>query len=340
MLASDAALHDTSDLMVYILFIIGFFTLIFGAEWLVEGSSKLAKKIGISELIVGLTIVAFGTSLPELIVSLFAINEGADSLAISNILGSNVANTLLVLGAVALIAPLTVHRAVVWREVIFGIFATIMLGVLVADKILGDSTGFVGLRHVDGLVLISYFIIFLYYTFRRTLTSKKPEKSTEEKAEISRIKVPFTLFQIVVGSIGLFLGGRWIVTGAVAIASNLGVSDALIGLTIVAVGTSLPELAASVSAIRKKKVDIAIGNVVGSNLFNILWVLGFSAVLSPLAFEPQQVFDVGIVIAVSIILLGTLVLGRYKHQISRSEGFIFLFLYALYVLFVVVRGIV
>ncbi len=325
--------------MVYILFVIGFFALIFGAEWLIDGSSKLAKKLGVSELIVGLTVVAFGTSLPEFIVSMFAISQDADALAISNILGSNIANTLLVLGAVALIAPLTVHRAVVWREVIFGIFATAMLGILVADKLLGDSGSFVGLSHVDGLVLISYFVIFLYYTFRRTITAKKTEKTAEEKAVVSKIKVPPTLLKIVIGSIGLFLGGKWIVEGAIAIASNLGVSDGLIGLTIVAIGTSLPELAASISAMRRKKVDIAIGNVVGSNLFNILWVLGFGAFLSPLAFEPQQVFDVGIVIAVSVILFVTLVFGRYKHRISHSEGIMFLALYVAYILFVVARGL-
>ncbi len=324
--------------MVYILFVLGFFALIFGAEWLVDGASKLAEKIGVSELIVGLTIVAFGTSLPELIVNLFAIGEGADALAVSNILGSNIANTLLVLGAAAVIAPLAVHRAVVWREVIFGIFAAVMLGVLVADNLLGNSSGFVGLSRIDGLVLISYFIIFLYYTFRRTITANKPEKSADEKKTISQIKVFPTLLKIVVGSVGLFLGGKWIVEGAVSVASSLGVSDALIGMTIVAIGTSLPELAASISAVRKKKVDIAIGNVVGSNLFNILWVLGFGASLSSLTFEPQQVFDVGIVIAVSIILFAALTFSRYKHQISRSEGKLFLALYAAYIVFVIMRG--
>ncbi len=324
--------------MVYLLFVIGFFVLVFGAEWLIDGSSKLAKKLGISQLIIGLTIVAFGTSLPEFIVSMFAISEGADALAISNILGSNVANTLLVLGIVALIAPLTIRRAVVWRDVIFGVFAAVMLGVLVVDKLLGDSAGFVGLSRVDGLILISYFVIFLYYTFRRTVTSKKPRRTAEEEATISKIKVPSTLLKIAIGSAGLFLGGKWIVEGAITIASDLGVSNGLIGLTVVAIGTSLPELAASISAVRRKKVDIAIGNVVGSNLFNILWVLGFTASISPLTFEPQQIFDTGVVIAVSMILFAVLIFGRHKHLISRTSGAIFLSLYVIYLLFVVARS--
>ncbi len=330
---------NTLMLMIYLLFILGFFALVFGAEWLIDGSSRLAKKLGVSELIVGLTVVAFGTSLPEFVVNMFAISEGADTLAVSNVLGSNITNTLLVLGIAALIAPLAVHRAVVWREVIFGVFASVMLGILVADKLLGDSGSFTGLSHTDGLVLLSYLIIFLYYTFRRTITAKKEDKSPEEKREIAHIKLFPIIYKIVLGSLGLFLGGKWIVEGAISIAASLGVSDALIGLTIVAVGTSLPELAAAITAMRRKKADIAIGSVVGSNLFNILWVLGLGAFLSPLAVQPQQVFDVGLVIAVSIILFVSLAFGHHKHAISRSEGIMFLVLYAVYIVFVTSRGL-
>lgn len=327
--------------MVYILFVIGFFALVFGAEWLVDGASKLAKKTGISELLVGLTVVAFGTSLPELIVNLFATSEGAEALAVSNILGSNITNTLLVLGVAALIMPLTIHRAMVWREVLFGVFAASMLGLLVADKWLGDTASFVGLSKIDGLVLISYFVVFLYYTFGRRMASSSVDRHKNEEPErtATHIKVPDVLMQIIGGSLGLFFGGKWIVDGAISMATSLGVSDALIGMTIVAIGTSLPELAATVAAVRRKKVDIAIGNVVGSNLFNILWVLGLGATLSPLPFEPQQVFDVGLVIGVATLLFVTLVFGRYKHQVSRPEGIMFLSIYAVYMLFVIVRGL-
>lgn len=329
-------------LMVYILFVIGFFALVFGAEWLVDGGSKLAKKTGVSELLIGLTVVAFGTSLPELIVNLFASSEGAEALAVSNILGSNITNTLLVLGVAAVIMPITIHRAVVWREVLFGVFAASMLGLLVADKWLGDTATFVGLSKIDGLVLISYFVVFLYYTFGRRMASANANRTQDEKSEQHsvHIRVPEVLMQIIGGSLGLFFGGKWIVEGAISIGVSLGISDALIGMTIVAIGTSLPELAASVAAVRRKKVDIAIGNVVGSNMFNILWVLGLSATLSPLPFEPQQVFDTGIVIGVTALLFLTLVFGRYKHQISRPEGIMFLSIYVVYMLLVIARGVV
>ncbi len=326
--------------MIYTLFIVGFFVLIIGAQWLVDGASKLAKKTGISELIVGLTVVAFGTSLPELIVNLFASSNGSDALAAGNILGSNITNILLVLGVAALIMPLTIHRRMVWREVLFGVFAASMLGLLVADKWLGDTETFVGLSSIDGLVLITFFVIFLYYTFGRArISSSAAHNRRVQKKAMPGIKISSALVKICGGSLGLFFGGKWIVEGAATAASNFGINEALVGMTIVAVGTSLPELAATIAAVRKKKVDIAIGNVVGSNLFNILWVLGLGATLSPLAFAPQQVFDVGIVIAVSVLLFVTLVFGRYKHQISRLKGLWFLSLYAAYTLFIIARGL-
>lgn len=327
--------------MVYLLFVIGFFALIFGAEWLVDGASALAKKIGVSGLIIGLTIVAFGTSLPELIVSLFAINNGAEALAIGNVLGSNIANTLLVLGVVAVIAPIYIHRVVVWREVLFSLAATVMLGVLVADVLLVDGgLDFVGLSRIDGIVLISYFLIFLYYTFGKTwFPSETKEKPTENEHKHHTFDVPNTIVKIIGGSLALFLGGKWIVEGAIEMATVFNLSEGFVGLSIVAIGTSLPELAASITAVKKKKKDIAIGNVVGSNLFNILWVLGLAAVVQPLPFGDEQLADVTLAIAVALILLFTLTVGKHKHQISRSEGVMFLVLYAIYLLYIFNRTV-
>lgn len=327
--------------MVYVLFILGFFALIYGAEWLIDGASALAKKIGVSGLVIGLTIVAFGTSLPELIVSLFAINNDAGGLAIGNILGSNIANTLLVLGVAAVMTPIYIRRKVVWREVLFSVAATIMLGVLVSDVLFSDGgLVFGGLSRIDGIVLISYFLIFLYYSFgNHWFPVETEEKKTEEKPEHHAVDVPNTIVKIIAGSLALFLGGKWLVDGAIEIADVFDLSEGFVGLSIVAIGTSLPELAATVTAVRKKKEDIAVGNIVGSNLFNILWVLGISATVQPLAFSDSQIADVMIAIAVSLILLFTLTIGKHKHQISRSEGVMFLVLYAAYLAFIFARSL-
>lgn len=327
--------------MVYLLFVLGFFALIYGAEWLVDGASALAKKIGVSGLVIGLTIVAFGTSLPELIVSLFAVNSGAGALAIGNVLGSNIANTLLVLGIVAIITPIYIHRVVVWREVLFSLAAVIMLGVLVADILLaGGGITFVGLSRIDGIVLISYFLIFLYYTFGKTwFPAETKEEPVEEDHKHHTFDVPNTIVKIIGGTLALFLGGKWIVEGAIEMADVLNLSEGFVGLTIVALGTSLPELAASITAVRKKKEDIAIGNIVGSNLFNILWVLGLVAVVQPLSFSNEQLADVMLAIAVALILLFTLTIGKHKHQISRSEGVMFLVLYVAYLIYLFSRSL-
>lgn len=332
---------DTKTLMVYLLFIIGFFALIYGAEWLVDGASALAKKIGVSGLVIGLTVVAFGTSLPELIVSLFAVNSDAGALAIGNVLGSNIANTLLVLGVIAIITPIYIRRVVVWREVLFSLAATVMLGVLVADTLLANNDHlFIGLSRIDGIVLISYFLIFLYYTFGKTwFPAESEEKPAEEEHKHHTFDIPNTIVKIIGGSLALFIGGKWIVNGAIEMADALNISQGFIGLTIVAIGTSLPELAASVVAVRKKKEDIAVGNVVGSNLFNILWVLGLSATVAPLPFAPEQLADVLLAIAVALILFFTLTIGKHKHQISRSEGVMFLVLYGVYLVYISGRSL-
>jgi cation:H+ antiporter len=317
--------------MTYVLFIVGFVFLIRGAGWLVEGGSSLGRRLGLPELLIGLTIVAFGTSLPELIVNLFASQQSGD-LAMANVVGSNIANILLILGIAAMIHPLTVHRTVVYREIIFNIIASIMLAILVADNFIGNHGGFAGLDKIDGIVLMSYFVLFLYYSFGKSNLSVTAETSTEE------VNIPRAFFMIMGGILGLFFGGQWIVDGAVEVATTLGVSDALIGSTIVAVGTSLPELAASVVAARRGQVDIAIGNAVGSNLFNILWVLGLGAIIRPIAINHETFLDIYIAIIVALMLFMTMVFGRFRHQISRSEGRLFIVLYIAYLAIAVMTG--
>ncbi len=322
------------DILTLLLFLAGFVLLIRGAEWLISGSTALAKFFGISDLIIGLTVVAFGTSLPELIVNLFASAESSE-LAIGNVIGSNIANILLILGVAAILKPLTVHRTTVYREIIFNIAAAGILGVLVAERFLSEG-GFKGLDHIDGIVLVSYFAIFIYYTFGRVTTHhESPEDAPKKKKTVDFGPV---FLKIILGVLGLWLGGQWIVNGAIEIATFYGVSDALIGLTIVAIGTSLPELAASIIAVRKGSVDIAVGNAVGSNLFNIFWVLGLGAIVRPIGFDDTLIIDIIINAVVAVILFLTMTVGRYRHQISKREGIMFIHLYVAYLIFAIIRG--
>lgn len=325
--------------MEYILFVVGFIVLIYGAEWLIEGASILAKRIGVSDLIVGLTVVAFGTSLPELIVNLFA-NTGTGELAIGNVIGSNIANILLILGVAAIIHPLSVHRTTVWREILFNVMAAAMLVILVSERLL-VAGGFNGLDRIDGIILMSYFIIFLYYTFGKTTFGKaKEQASVKDKVhnKTENFNVATVFMKMAGGIAGLYFGGKWIVDGAIALAEVFGASEAFIGLTIIAIGTSLPELAASVIAVRNKNVDIAVGNAVGSNLFNIFWVLGLSAFVRPLPFDNSLFQDVMIMLGVAIVLFLSMAFGKNRHHISRFEGRIFVGLYVAYLVFSTLKG--
>lgn len=322
--------------MVYVLFVLGFFALIKGADLLVDGASVLAKKIGVSPLVIGLTVVAFGTSLPELIVNLFASNDGANDIIIGNIVGSNISNTMLILGVSALIHPLTIHRTTVYREILFNIMASGVLALLVADAWLGEGTGFTGLDRIDGSILMVFFVLFLYYTFGRSQTSL--HSAADDATHHEKIDVPSVFLRIAGGAIGLMLGGRWIVEGATEIATAFGATETLIGLTVVALGTSLPELATSVVAVRKGQIDVAVGNAVGSNLFNILWALGLTAFVKPVTFSDNQMTDVLILAGVATILFLTVTLGKVRHQINKPEGILFVSLYASYFIFSVLRG--
>jgi len=323
-------------MITYILFAVGFFLLIKGASFLVDGASSLAKKFKVSELVVGLTIVAFGTSMPEFTVNLFASLTHNSDIALGNILGSNIANTLLIIGICAIIFPLVVKKSTAWKEIPLSLLAAILVGIL-GNDILFQSGEIAGLSRIDGLVLITFFIIFLYYIFELTKNNKNNQEEISTETKIKEFGILKSIILIIVGLIGLFFGGRWIVDGAVQVAILLGISQSVIGLTIVALGTSLPELAASAVATYKKRPDIAIGNIVGSNIFNIFWVLGISAVISPLPFKGTTNIDVLMTMLASFLLFASLFIGK-KHIIQRWQGILFILLYIAYVVFLIVQN--
>lgn len=315
-------------MITYILFIIGFFLLIKGADLLVDGSASIAKKLKISSIVIGLTIVAFGTSTPEFIVNIFASAQGNSEIAIGNILGSNIANILLILGISAIIYPITANKNTVLKEVPLSLLAAVVLGLMANDMII-DGAGFSGITRIDGFILLSFFIIFLYYAFGIT----KSDKDIVE-GEIKVFSYSKAILFIIFGLAGLVVGGKWIVDGAVKIAEFFNISQSLIGLTIVAVGTSLPELATSAIAAYKKQSDIAIGNVVGSNIFNIFWILGVSAIIRPLPFSTSSNGDIAMTIFASIVLLLVMFIGK-KRVIERWQGIFMVTTYVGYVVFLV-----
>ena len=315
-------------MLIYILFVVGFVLLISGANLLVEGSASIAKKLNISSIVIGLTIVAFGTSAPELIVNIFASVQGNTEIAIGNILGSNIVNILLILGVSSIIYPLATKENTVWKEIPLSLLAAILLGVMVNDTLIDGGT-FSGLTRIDGIVFIAFFIIFLYYTFG--ISKVSGENTDLEIKEMSYMK---SSLYIVGGLLGLVFGGKWIVDGAIKIAEGFNVSQSLIGLTVVAIGTSLPELATSAVAAYKKQSDIAIGNVVGSNIFNIFWILGLSAVINPLPFSKDSAMHIIMTILASLILFLIMFIGK-KHTVERWQGVIMILIYIGYVAYLI-----
>jgi len=315
----------------YILLVIGFILLIKGADLLVDGASSVGRKLNISDLVIGLTVVAFGTSSPELFVNIFASIKGNTDIAIGNVLGSNIANIFLILGVSAVIFPLTVGKGTVWKEIPLSLLAALLLGVMANDRLI-DKSEVSALTRIDGFVFFAFFIIFLYYTFGIAKRIEGIDSHTPQK-QYSLLR---SLFFIIAGLVGLGIGGNLIVEAAVHIASRLGVSQSLIGLTIVAVGTSLPELATSAVAAYRKNAEIAVGNIVGSNIFNIFFVLGLSAIIKPLPFNPDNNIDIGVVILASMFLFLWMFTGK-KRSLDRWEGVVLLILYIGYIAFLVYK---
>lgn len=311
--------------------IIGLTILIVGANWLVEGASSVATKLGISSFTIGLTVVAFGTSMPEFVVNIMASLSSNSGLAIGNIVGSNTLNILLVLGVAALIKPVNFQMSTVRIEVPFSLLAAVVLFILANDMLFDGSSQLV-LSFSDGLILLSFLTVFLYYTF----LSAKPDTH----APVSDVKVRktyATTLMVLGGIAGLYFGGKLIVDSSVSIAKSLGVSDALIGLTVVAIGTSLPELVTSVVAAYKGNSDIAVGNVLGSNIFNIFMVLGLSSIIRPLPFYPSANIDI-LVTCLASVLLFIFALAGPGRSLDRKEGGLFVAIYIGYIVYLVVNA--
>jgi cation:H+ antiporter len=312
-------------MLTYLLFAIGFIFLIKGADFLVDGAASIARRLSVSDLVIGLTVVAFGTSTPELFVNIIASTKGNTDIAIGNVLGSNIANVFLILGISAVICPLAVTRGTVWKEIPFSALAAMVLLFAANDQIFDGAAASV-LTRIDGLIFFCFFVIFIYYTFSIAVRVE----GLEAHLPAGRYGWLHAVLYVIIGLAGLTIGGKWIVDGAIALATLLGMSESLIGLTIVAVGTSLPELATSAVAAYKKNAEIAVGNVVGSNIFNIFFVLGISAFIKPLPFQTKNNVDIAAVIFSSLLLFFFMFSGK-KRSLDRWEGIVFLLFYAGYI---------
>lgn len=308
----------------------GLIVLIKSADFLVAGASSIAARLGISSLVIGLTIVSFGTSLPEMLVTMVSGLRNNADLAIANVIGSNIANVLLVLGVAAIVRPLTVHNSTVVSEIPFSLTAALLVGFL-ANAALFSSIHELSISRLDGGILLFFFALFMLYVYK--ISRDKADAVKEENGEFGTGRA---LAYIALGIVGLYFGGGWVVDGAVDIAQWLGVDDALIGLTIVAVGTSSPELVASAVAAYRNQSDIAVGNVVGSNIFNLLWVLGLTSSIVELPFEVISNTDLVMVIASSSLIIVALAISR-NNTIQRTHGIVFVSLYMAYVAYVIIR---
>lgn len=320
-------------IVAIITLIVGFIFLIKGADFFVDGSASVAKRLRVPSIIIGMTVVAMGTSLPECAVSVTASITNNNSLAVSNAVGSNIFNLMVVCGVCALFTPLAVQRDTLKRDLPFSI---IVAGLLLVLGYFGMTLG-----RVDGIILLVVFVVFLVIMVKSALKARRDgditaaEQEDQEIAdEVEILPVWKCIVFIVVGAIGIALGGDAVVNGASVIAAEFGLSQTLIGLTIVALGTSLPELVTSIVAARKNEVDMALGNVIGSNIFNILLVLGVAAAISPVKFLTDNIIDTVVLIAMSLVVL---VFAWTSKMIDRREGATMLGMYAVYMAYICIR---
>lgn len=318
-------------MVIPILFLLsGIFILITGAEALVRGAASGAKKLGISTIVIGLTVVSFGTSAPELFVNILSAMKGSTDLAIANVIGSNLANILLILGVGAVMTPLAVKKGTTFKEIPFAVLAIALVAIMGNDLWLNGETSLANvLSRSDGIAFLAFFVIFIYYTYGIS-------KVQGDEGEVETYSWNTSALLFVIGLIGLGLGGKLIVDNAIILASLAGMSEALIGLTIIAIGTSLPELATTVVAIKKGQTDIAIGNAVGSNIFNVFWILGLTAIVKPLEFDTAANTDVLFTVFATFLLFLFMFVGK-KHRLGKAQGIIFLLLYFGYMAYAILR---
>ena len=322
--------------LVLVFLVIGFVLLIKGADFFVEGSSSVAKRLHVPSIIIGLTIVAMGTSLPETAVSVSASLTGNNELAVSNVVGSNIFNLMVVIGVCAMIATVNVAKETIKRDIPFSL---ICAGVLLLLGIagFGDKTGMT-LGHLDGVIFLGAFAGYIFYMIKVALKASKEGRKVEieggSEEEIRLISVPLSILFVIGGAAAIAVGGDITVDAASRIASDLGMSQTLIGLTIVSIGTSLPELVTSIVAARKNEVDMALGNAIGSNVFNILMVLGIASAISPVSLITENIIDLCVLIVFTVcvwIFAGT------KKKIGKIEGFVMVALYAIYAVYIIIR---
>jgi cation:H+ antiporter len=310
-----------------VLILVGFVLVIKGADVFVDAASSLARRLRVSNLVIGLTVVSFGTSLPELAVNVTASIEGNTGITVGNILGSNIANTLLILGVSGIIFPLAVTKGTVWKEIPLSLLAAVVVAIAANDRLLdGDAAS--SMSRAEGLILLCFFLIFLYYSATIARSTEIQGVESIWPRQISTL--PRIALLMAGGFIALIVGSQWVVNGAVALGAAFGISETVIGLTVVAVGTSLPELATSAVAAYRRNSEIAIGNVVGSNIFNIFFILGISSVIRPIPFEPRMNIDITALIVASVLLFLCMFTGK-RRVLDRWQAALFLILYGLYI---------
>lgn len=311
--------------MSFLYLILGIVLVLWGADKLTDGATGLARRFQVNDLVIGLTVVAFGTSLPEFVTSLFAALKGSSAISLGNVVGSNIFNTLVIVGLTALTRPIWVSRSTLTKDIPFALMSSLVFAVLCWDIWLDDAQ-FNEISRGDGLILLFFFVIFMYYTFSM---ARNKIDGTGASESVVPVMMPFWKISIyiVLGLLGLVFGGNLFVSGASDIAISLGVSESIVGLTLVAGGTSLPELATSIVAARKGNSAIAIGNVIGSNIFNVFFVLGVCAVISPMNAVSVSLTDVLILIFSMLLMWG---FASTSRKISRWEGAVMTLLYVLY----------
>ena len=314
-----------------VLLVLGFLFIVKGADFLVDGSSSLAKRFGISDIAIGLTIVAFGATSPEFMVNVFAGLSGKSQIALSTALGNNIISILLILGIAALIHPLRISRDVAVTEIPLVLLASLVLGILANDRFF-DYAESSTISRTDGLVLIAFFVIFIHHIFeiaRSRFQERKP-------AEIQIHNTWRSLLLIAVGFLGLYLGGQWVLRGAVATASYLGLTESFVAITIISFGMSLPEIVMTIIAAHKKHDGLAVGNVIGSVIFNTFLTLGVTSAINPIPVGGTDNASI-FMVAVACLLLFLIVIFRKKPVLRRWQGFLFLVLYFSYIIFLVTR---
>lgn len=332
-------INNAPLMLVVVFLLIGFVFLIKGADFFVEGSSSIAKKLKVPSIIIGLTIVAMGTSLPEMAVSVTASLVHNNELAISNVVGSNIFNLMFVIGVCAILTPVLVQRETIVRDIPFSVLcALILLGL--GYLAWGDAHGMT-LGHLDGAIFLGAFAGYVLYMIRTALKARAEGKKIEiegieelEDGEMKLLSYPKSIVCIIGGAAAIAFGGDLTVDAASRIAIDLGMSQTLVGLTIVSIGTSLPELVTSVVAARKNEVDMAVGNAVGSNIFNILMVLGIASAISPVSLISENVIDILVLIIFSIAVWA---FARSEKKITRREGIVMVLMYLIYSAYIIMR---